>query len=240
MGRFFMRNHMRPINAATAAATLCALAALPVHADDTVPWNTVRVGLYDVMYHATADDLSGPFTPPGLSVGIKDVNTIYFGYVRKLSTHFVAELALGAPPLTTTVGKGPASVGSVPYNGQEIVKVRWLAPTALLEYQFFDDSSRVRPYIGFGANYTVFYDRRSTAAGNAASGGPTKVSMNNSFGPAGTVGVTWNPWGPLELNLSYSASIVTSRITTDTAGVLRTTKVQFLPAPLVFSVGYKF
>ena len=36
-----------------------------------------------------------------------------------------------------------------------------------------------------GINYTNFYDRKSTAHGNAASGGPTKLSLTSSVGPAG-------------------------------------------------------
>ena len=231
---------MHTIKAATAFATLCAVTAAPVHADDTVPANTVRIGLYEVMYHANSSDISGDFTPDGLSTGIKNVNTLYIGYVRKLSSHWVTELALATPPLTQTVGKGPATVGSVPFDGQVVAKSRWLAPTALLEYEFFDDSSAWRPYLGVGVNYTVFYDRRSTAAGDAANGGPTKISLTNSLGPAGTMGISWHPWRHVELNASYSAAIVTSNMTTDTAGVIRHAKVQFLPAPFVLSVGYSF
>lgn len=236
------RNNMRSIKVAAALATLSAVGALPAQADevDGVPANTVRLGLYEVLYHASSTDLSGPFTPEGLSTNVKDLSTLYIGYTRKLSTHWVAELALALPPLSQTVGVGPATVGSVPYNGQVIAKVRWLAPTALLEYAFFDDSSAWRPYVGVGVNFTSFYDRRSTAAGDEASGGPTRVSLTNSVGPAGTIGISWHPMKHFEVNGSFSAAMVDSTSTTDTAGVIRKSKINFNPTPFILSLGYSF
>ena len=232
---------MRPITAAI-VATLCAAAALPARADDSdsVPANTLRVGEYHVMYNTTSTDITGPLTPSGLQADAKNLDTLYLGYVRKLSTHFMAELVLATPPLADTLGKGPATVGSVPFNGQVIAKARWLAPSALLDYEFFDDSSAWRPYVGFGVNYTTFYDRQSTTAGNQASGGPTRISLTSSFGPAGTMGISWHPLRHVEINASYSAAIVSSSMTTDTAGVIRHARIQFLPTPLIFSVGYSF
>ena len=56
----------------------------------------------------------------------------------------------------------------------------------LLEYNFLNENSPFRPFLGVGVNYTTFYDRDSTAAGNAASGGPTKISLTSSVGPAVT------------------------------------------------------
>ena len=147
-----------------ALGVLLTSAAAVAQADD-VPSNSVRIGAYYVTYHTTADDISGPFVPPGVNLRLQHVVTPYFGYVRRLTPHFSLELAVGLPPLTKTVGKGPATLGSVPYNGQVITTARWLAPTLLLQYNFLDESYRLRPYIGAGVNYTKFYSRQSTAAG---------------------------------------------------------------------------
>ena len=118
----------------TATLAVCASAA-----DDDVLSNSLRVGAYYITYDTQADDLRGPFVPPGVNIKLKDTTTLYFAYVRRLNEHFSTELALGAPPLTKTVGKGPAYLGSVPYNDQEIVTARWFAPTLLLTYSFFDE-----------------------------------------------------------------------------------------------------
>jgi len=222
--------------AVAAAGIYCASAA----AADDVPNNSARIGLYSVFYHSTADDLSGPYVPPGVNIDAKNVETVYFGYVRRLSTHFLAELALGYPPLTKTVGKGPATLGSVPYDGQVISTARWLAPTAFVEYIFFSDEAKLRPFIGVGVNYTSFYDRDSTAQGNAASGGPTRLSLTSSVGPAGTMGLAYNIANHWNAYASYSASQVKTKLRADTAGVIRTTHISFGPQALVLSVGYSF
>jgi outer membrane protein len=207
---------------------------------DQIPNNTVRIGEYWVFYHVSADDISGPYVPPGLNLDVGNVETPYFAYLRRLSTHFTAELAFGIPPLTKTYGKGPATVGSIPYNGQEISTARWFAPTALIEYVFFDESHRLRPYIGVGVNYTKLYDRDSTAAGNALSGGPTSLSLPVSVGVAGTAGVSYRLPHNWSVMASYSASQVRSRLTADTAGVLRTTEISFGPQTLVIAAGFSF
>jgi outer membrane protein len=196
--------------------------------------------MYYIQYHANADDLSGPYVPTGLNLSVNDVETLYLAYVRRLSEHFDLELAAGYPPLTKTEGRGPAQIGSVPYNGQVLVTARWFAPTLLLNYKFLDDSHAWRPYIGVGVNYVNFYDRRSTAAGNAVGGGPTSIALPVSWGPAATVGMSYQLPQHFSLYLSYSASVVKSKLTADTAGVVRTTDVSFGPRALVFAAGYSF
>ncbi|MGH8139223.1 MAG: OmpW/AlkL family protein [Steroidobacteraceae bacterium] len=222
-----------------AFGVLMASAAVAASADE-YPSNSVRIGAYYVTYHTTADDISGPFVPPGVNLRLKDVATPYFAYVRRLTEHFSAELALGVPPLTKTIGKGPATLGSVPYNGQVITTARWFAPTLLLQYNFLDESYRLRPYVGVGINYTNFYARQSTAAGNAASGGPTQIDLSRSFGPAGTVGLSYHVSGRFNLYASYSVSKVSTRLLASTAGVVRTTHINFGPRAFVLAAGYSF
>jgi outer membrane protein len=231
----------RTLKVSLASVLLVFLASGTAYADgDSVPSNTVRVGVYYIHYHSSADDLSGPYVPSGVNLAVEDVQTLYLAYVRRLSVHFDAELALGIPPLTKTDGRGPALLGSVPYNGQVISAARWLAPTVLLNYKFFDDSAPLRPYIGIGVNYVNFYDRRSTEAGSAASGGPTSISLPSSWGPAGTVGLRYQLPGHWSFYASYSMSMVNSRLTANTAGVIRTSEIHFGPQALVFAVGYSF
>jgi outer membrane protein len=222
---------------AAAAALFCAL---PACADDEVWNNSFRLGAYSVFYHTKADDLSGPYVPAGVNLKAKDLEPLYVGYVRRLSSAFDVELALGYPPLSKVEGRGPATLGSVPYNGQTISSARWLSPTLLFEYKFLSDSSKWRPYIGVGVNYTAFYDRNSTAQGNAATGGPTRLSLTSSIGPAGTVGLSYNVSGHWHLYTSYSISKVDTTITADTAGVIRTTQIKFGPQAWVVSGGYSF
>jgi outer membrane protein len=228
----------RVLSAALATASAGLYCAAPALADDSP--NSVHIGLYSVFFHVNANDLSGPFIPPGTNLNARNVETLYLAYARTLSSRFDVELAAGYPPLQKTVGKGPATLGSVPYDGQVIATARWIAPTVLLEYKFLSENSRFRPYIGVGVNYTTFYDRDSTAKGNAIIGGPTKLSLTSSVGPAGTVGVRYNIAGHWHAIASYSISKVSTDLSADTAGEIRTTHINFGPQALVVAVGYSF
>ena len=225
---------------ALAAALACAGFTGAAQADDSMPMNSVRVGAYWVHFDSDAQDVSGPFTPAGINLSVSNTSTVYFGYVRHLNDNWSIELAGGIPPNTKTYGKGPATVGSVPFNGQEVATAKWFSPSLLAEYSFFDSSSAIRPYVGLGLNYTKFYDRNSTAAGNAANGGPTAIALSNSIGPAATIGVEYKinrDWG---LYASYSVASVDSNYVSTTSGIQRSTTIHFDPQAVVLSVGYSF
>jgi outer membrane protein len=60
--------------------------------------------------------------------------------------------------------------------------VNVLPPTLLFQY-YFDSAGKIRPYVGAGLNYTLFYN-------NGLHAGDTPVSIkNSSFGPALQMGV---------------------------------------------------
>ena len=46
--------------------------------------------------------------------------------------HWVAQLAAGIPPKTETVGKGPPTVGSVPFDGVVVSTAKWFSPSLLV------------------------------------------------------------------------------------------------------------
>jgi len=219
--------------------TVSLLHSTSARADD-VPSNTVRVGMYAVFYHVSADNLSGPFVPPGVNLDVKNTQTAYFAYLRRLSACWDVELALGVPPKTKTTGKGPETLGSVPYNGVVISTAKWAAPSVIIDYKFLSEDSILRPYIGAGVNYTSFYDRQVTPAGEAATGGPTRLSLTSSFGPVGTVGLKFQPTKHWQVIASWSITRVDTKLKIDTAGEIRTTNVHFAPQAVVVAAGYSF
>ena len=128
------RAALRPSCFAVAACSLALflLGSHPARAADAdaaaaPPPNTVRAGLYALFYHVSAYDLSGPYVPPGVNLDVQNVQTLYLAYVRRFGTHIDLEFAFGYPPLTKTVGRGPARLGSVPFNGEVISSARWFA-----------------------------------------------------------------------------------------------------------------
>jgi len=231
-----LKSRALPVAAAALAAALYGASA----AADDVPNNSLRLGSYSVFYHTSADDLSGPYVPPGVNLKAENLETLYAAYVRRIWSRFDVELAVGYPPLAKIQGVGPATLGSVPYNGQVISSARWIAPTLFLEYRFLPENSPLQPFFGLGVNYTTFYDRDSTAAGDAASGGPTRLSLTSSVGPAATLGLGYHVSGHWNVYGSYSVSQVKTNLVADTDGILRTTRISFAPQVLVVSVGYSF
>ncbi len=230
---------VRILSAALATVSAGLYCAAPALADDSP--NSARIGLYSVFYHVSADDLSGPFVPAGANIDANNVETLYLAYVRTLSSHFDVELTAGYPPLQKTVGKGPATLGSVPYDGQVIATARWMAPTVLLEYKFLSENSKMAPvYRGRRELHHFLRPQFDGGRANAASGGPTKLSLTSSVGPAGTAGVAYNIAGHWHAYASYSISKVSTDLTADTAGIIRTTHINFGPQALVVSVGYSF
>ena len=224
----------------TALAAVAALLAGSCARADEAYNNSVRLGSYSVFYHTSADDIAGPYVPPGVNLQAENVVTLYGAYVRTLSSRFDVEFTVGWPPLVSTKGVGPAKLGSVPYNGEIVASARWIAPSLLVEYKFLSANSMFRPYIGVGTTFVTFYDREFTAEGQAAAGGPTKLSLTNSIGPSATVGIAGHIAGHWHAYASYSVSRVETDLTANTEGVIRTTHISFGPQALVLSVGYSF
>ena len=234
---------MKSLLRITLIAAVAGLSAPLCHADDSLgpkpPWE-IRAGAYFLFYDLSAQNLYGQYTIPGLNATIKNLQTPYFAFERYLPWHFNVELALGVPPLTKIYGKGPAAVGSVPFNDQELLTARWFAPSLLLYYSLFDDSHRFRPYVGVGATYVNFYNRQTTPAANAVVGGPTQVSLPSSIGPTVSFGLSYRIAHNWSVYSSYSLARVRTLLTTDTAGVYRFSHVSFAPGALVISAGYAF
>lgn len=217
-----------------------ASAQVAVSATSPVYDNEIRLGMYFLQYHVNAGDLQGPYVPPGVNLDVNNVSTPYFAYLRRLSPHWVGQLAAGIPPKTETVGKGPATLGSVPFDGQVVSTAKWFSPSLVMNYVFRDESETWRPYLGVGINYTKFYDLQSTAAGDAANGGPTAISLTSSLGPVVTAGIRWHIKDRWSAYASYDYAYVKSDYTGNTAGVIRTTTVRFNPTTLVVSIGFAF
>ena len=68
-------------------------------------------------------------------------------------------------------------------NGTQVGKTKHLPPTLSLQYHFAPQAT-IRPYVGVGLNYTLFFEEKTQGA---LAG--TKLELDPSFGLAGQVGV---------------------------------------------------
>jgi len=222
---------------------LATLAAGLAHADDNVPldqgWRAGIGGAY-IHINSKSDDFSGRFSPPDLSLNVKSTSTLFLSLSKRLSDHIDIELLGGLPPLHRSYAKGASSVGSLPYNGVEIGSSRQFAPTVIINYNLFDPGTALRPYIGAGFNYTHFYDRKTTAAGDSINGGATSVALSDSLGPAVQIGLRYQATEHVSLNASLVRPIVQSQLTATTDGIARTIDINFNPLVSIVSLEYAY
>lgn len=220
-----------------AIGALLALASLSALADENFP-NTVRIGYAHIAVHSDSPSLTsnGPdfLTPQPAGIKVENANTVYLGYTRRLTANVDFDLALGVPPEHDNRGTGTLAPFGV------TAKVKQRAPTMFINYNFGDESNAFRPFVGLGLNYTQFYDARSTASGNLAAGGPTKISLGDSTGWAAQVGAKYNVTNRWFLLGSIATADVKSQLTATTGSIDRKTLINFRPVVYTMTVGYSF
>jgi outer membrane protein len=217
--------------AAAVALGLCSMASFGAD-------NVFRIGYADITVHSSSADLTsnGPafLTPQPAGLTVADASTLVFGYTRNLDANWSVEALLGVPPKHKVNGRGTLA----PFG--TISEIKQFAPTFMLNYNFGKPGDQWRPFVGVGVNYTHFYDSTSTAAGNLASGGPTKINLTNSTGLAGQAGVTYALTGPWSVTGSVAAAKVKTDLTASTGSIDRKTSIDLKPLVYTICVGYAF
>lgn len=183
----------------------------------------VRAGTATVRPNAGSDNVLG------LGSFNVDNNTqlgLTFSYM--VTDNIGVEL-LAATPFTHHVGLN--SVGN-------IAEVSHLPPSLMAQYYFRDAKDKLRPYLGVGINYTMFFDEKFNQVGKDA--GLSDLSLKNSWGVAAQAGLDYN----LNNNWLINASIWWMDIDTDVkfnaGGQSYSISTRLDPVTFMFGVGYRF
>ena len=146
-----------------------------------------------------------------------------------MATDNVGVELLAATPFRHKVGTGPTG---------NIATVHHLPPTLMAQWYFGDAASKVRPYIGAGINYTMFFDEKFNDTGKSA--GLSDLSLKNSWGAAGQVGVDYL----INRNWLINASVWYMDIDTDVrfkaGGAQQSVSTRLDPWGFMFAAGYRF
>lgn len=112
-----------------------------------------------------------------------------------------------------------------------------LPPTVTLQYHFAPEA-KVRPYVGAGVNWTLFYKEKASNGLEAAVGN-TNVNLSSSFGWAAQAGIDidLNEKMFLNFDVKYIDMDTNARLNTTAAG---TQRVGVDINPFVFGVGVGF
>ena len=114
-----------------------------------------------------------------------------------------------------------------------------LPPTLTMQYHPITQGP-VRPYVGAGVNYTIFYSEHASTALQAAVG-PTRVHMSDSAGWAVQAGmdVDLSDRWFLNVDAKYIDMDTTARLTTTLAGT-QTVRMHIDPFVLGIGIGTRF
>jgi outer membrane protein len=236
----------------TGAALAVAAATVPAVAQDreaTAPesmapapeqWTPERQGIRagDVLLRARAimvapNEKSGGIRPtfPGEQVGVSN------SFMPEVDVTYMATDNIGFELIaSTTKHHADGRTGTTGSIGK--LASTWVLPPTLTAQYHLNPQGKVRPYIGAGINYTIFWNENASK-GLEAAVGRTDVRMKDSIGWAGQVGVDLdiNPRMFLNLDVKYIDIDTTARLRTTAIG---TQNVRIHLDPLVFGVGLGF
>jgi outer membrane protein len=212
------------------AAVVGALIARPAHGQS----QALSAGYTRETVHSESPDLTGPLTPAGANLRVAGANTLFIAYTHDLPANFQFEFAGGIPPTHRAEGEGLLA------SGGTISSFKQFAPTTFINYKFAGPDARFVPYAGVGFNYTHFYDGKNTASGDAVAGGPTSLKLSDSWGLSAHVGLKWRIDQRWFLLGGVTKTHVSSTLQVDTAGLVRTTNINFRPVIFTFGGGFAF
>ncbi|KFC09623.1 outer membrane protein W [Trabulsiella guamensis ATCC 49490] len=146
-----------------------------------------------------------------------------------MATENIGIELLAATPFRHKVGTGPTGT---------IATVHHLPPTLMAQWYFGDASSKWRPYVGAGINYTMFFDEKFNDTGKGA--GLSDLSLDNSWGAAGQVGLDYLINRDWLLNMSVWYMDIDTDVKFKAGGVNQTVSTRLDPWVFMFSAGYRF
>lgn len=123
-------------------------------------------------------------------------------------------------------------------NGSVLGDTKQLPPTLSALY-YFDTKSALKPYVGLGINYTIFFDNSFTEGNSAA--GFSDLELDNSFGYSVQVGADYDLGDNWSVNVSARYIDISTDATFKVGGTTNGL-VAVDVNPMVYSVmlGYTF
>ncbi|MBZ6380207.1 OmpW/AlkL family protein [Sphingomonas sanguinis] len=224
-----------PMKAAMVLAVLAGLAmATPALAQSA---DAARVGIRagDVLLRVRAitvvpNEDSGGITPAFPNERLAVGNAV----MPEVDATYMATDHLGFELIASTT-RHSAKGTSGTTGGIGTLATTWVLPPTLTAQYHFTPTAHVRPYLGAGINYTVFWNEKASD-GLQAAVGRTHVGMKDSIGWAAQAGVDVDITPKLFLNLDVKYIDMGTIVRLDTAAA-GTQQVKLDLNPLVFGVG---
>mgnify|MGYP000098921191 CR=1 FL=1 len=120
----------------------------------------------------------------------------------------------------------------------DIATVHHLPPTLMAQWYFGDSSSKLRPYVGVGVNYTTFFDESVNDTGKKT--GISDLSLKDSWGAAGQVGMDYLINRDWLINASVWYMDIDTDVRFKAGGQQQSINTRLDPWVFMFSAGYRF
>lgn len=151
--------------------------------------------------------LTGLGTPPGIKAKTQSTAgtpTVSVGFWLDEDRKWLLEGFLLAAPLSVKIyGDGVREDGTAnSISGRHIATTKILPPLVIASYNFGDKQATLRPYVGMGFMYAVFFGGKTTSFFDEYQGGKTTLSTRNTFGAGPFVGIQSDIGSDWHVNLS--------------------------------------
>lgn len=215
--------------------------------------NVISLGWFHIMPTGQADPLTidriGPVatsTPqPNTGAKIESTDTAGIAFEHYFTDNIGVEASLGIPPKHDVSGKrGYEKFG-------KLGEVRQWSPALLVKWHFFEATTKFRPYVGLGVNYTWFTGETITnqdfVRQNFGPNASMSASASSSWNPVFNVGANYaitEKWS-IGLSVSYVPMSSTATFTTTNSAIagqtiVSHTKIKINPVATYLNVAYKF
>lgn len=221
--------------ATTATGLALMLAAAPALAASAGDW-IVRGAVTQVRPDESTGGLSGDIAFSDLEVEVDDGTALGLTAAYFVTDTIAVEL-LASTPFSHDLSLDSGTVGGNDISGADIGEIKHLPPTLSVQYHF--DAGALRPYVGAGINYTIFFDESTDADVEAL--GIDDLDLDDSIGLAWQVGADYelgNGW-LLNADARY-IDIDTEATLTAADGTSATVDVDIDPYVFSVGVGYRF
>lgn len=211
---------------AIAVSAACTLAAIPASAKEGDV--LVRARAIMVAPNERSDAITGI---AGSDLGVGD------SVMPEVDFTYMATKNVGVELILATTKHSVSGRGSIAGLGD--VADTWVLPPTLTVQYHFAPEGKIRPYVGAGINYSIFYSSKATPSLNGALGA-TSVKLDDSFGYALQAGVDV-PVGKnvfVNFDVKYIDMKTTARLTS--GATLRTARVKIDPIVAGVGIGFRF
>lgn len=168
---------------------------------------------------------------PGGSVEVDNAIVPELDFTYFLTDNVGAELILATSPHDL---QGTGTLSGL----GEVADVMVLPPTLTLQYHF-NPAGPIRPYVGVGVNWTIFYSEDASDSLVAAVG-PTTIDVDDSVGVAFQVGVDYDLNDRWFLNADVKYIQIDTTATLNSGGAINTVDVDLDPIVAGVGIGFRF